>query len=662
MRRLAAAILAALVLAGLFAPAAFAAPSPKVVFIVGPAGAATDGYRTEARAAARVARRYTPNVIELYSPDATWPAVKQALAGASLVVYMGHGNGWPSIYRDALYTPSEDGFGLNPAAGGDDSTHQYFGEASIAAQVKLAKNAVVLLNHLCYASGLSEPDLPEGTIDQAKQRIDNYAAGFIKAGAAAVVAEAWSSPSYMVGAVLGGGRSIQAAWQGAPSANGHRSAFPSTRSPGYVDQMDTETATAGFTRSIVMKAGLAPKDVLAGATGASFVSTPALQLEPSLASTNIALGAPTIAKLPAAGTTGHIDVPFTIKNKAALKGLEASVRWDPIDPIIAPTDPAAEVSGATGASGATDATGASGASGASGATGAANAGGTAGDTSATGATGAAGATDATGASGAAGGSGSPASVSAATDPDIQHDLTTGPTAPAAPAAPKQVAADPLTGQRFDAPSDSNLALVVPEQIGDVVAPAGVTVGKKALNVPVTYPSVPGRYRLTISLHDKDGVAYDATTQAMIPSLIVRVTGDFDGAISAAPTAAVTADTAVTFGVKVTNLGQTAWGHDARPIPSGTAPAEAAYVVGRWIPLSVGAGLQTDPSAQVVGTALPLGLKSGANAAVDLQTLAPPAAGDYLLLLDIVTPDRGSLVASGADPTLIRVTVSAAPTP
>ena len=102
MRRLGVAIFAALFLVGLFAPASFAAASPKVVFIVGPAGDATDGYRSEARAAAKIARRYTPNVIELYSPDATWPAAKQALAGASLVVYMGHGNGWPSIYRDAL--------------------------------------------------------------------------------------------------------------------------------------------------------------------------------------------------------------------------------------------------------------------------------------------------------------------------------------------------------------------------------------------------------------------------------------------------------------------------------------------------------------------------------------------------------------------------------
>ena len=90
---------------------------------------------------------------------------------------MGHGNGWPSKYRDSLYPPTQDGFGLNPEAGGDDDTHQYFGEASVGGQVKLARNAIVLLNHLCYASGNSEPGLPEGSLDQAKQRVDNYAAG-----------------------------------------------------------------------------------------------------------------------------------------------------------------------------------------------------------------------------------------------------------------------------------------------------------------------------------------------------------------------------------------------------------------------------------------------------------------------------------------------------
>jgi len=205
-----------------------------------------------------------------------------------------------------------------------------------------------------------------------------------------------------------------------------------------------------------------------------------------------------------------------------------------------------------------------------------------------------------------------------------------------------------------------LDLVVPERIGDVVAPAPVKFGKKAMSVPVTMPIVPGKYRLTITLHDKDGVVYDAATQALIPSLIVRVTGDFDGAILATPTADLVAGTDAKLDVRAINLGLTAWGHDAIATASdligGGAPAQGADVVGRWIPLSAGAALPADPEAQVVRTELPIGLQPGIKVDTVLDLVAPTAPGQYLLMLDIVTPERGSLVAAGADPTLIRVTV------
>src|SRR5215212_6806139 len=186
--RAAASIVALLVaLFAMLPGVAVAAPQPKVVLIVGPAGAATERYRERAEAAAKVAEKHTSNVVRVYSPNATWPAVKNALHGAAIVVYLGHGNGWPSRYRDSLFGGSQNGFGLNPVAGGGDDAHQYFGEDRIAAEVTLGRNAVVLLHHLCYASGNTEPGLPEGTAAQARERVDNYAAGFIAAGAGAVV-------------------------------------------------------------------------------------------------------------------------------------------------------------------------------------------------------------------------------------------------------------------------------------------------------------------------------------------------------------------------------------------------------------------------------------------------------------------------------------------
>ena len=74
---------------------------------------------------------------------------------------------------------------------------------------------------------------------------------------------------------------------------------------------------------------------------------PAEPLEPTLTGIGLTLGAPDIASLPSAGSATRIDVPFKMKDHKGLpKGIQASVRWDPIDvPIVAP-DPATEVGGA----------------------------------------------------------------------------------------------------------------------------------------------------------------------------------------------------------------------------------------------------------------------------------------------------------------------------
>ncbi len=84
---------------GFAAPAAAATPVPKVALIVGPVGSLTARYRALANDAADVAQAAGAEVVKVYSPNATWPAVKSAVTGASIVVYLGHGNGWPSRYR-----------------------------------------------------------------------------------------------------------------------------------------------------------------------------------------------------------------------------------------------------------------------------------------------------------------------------------------------------------------------------------------------------------------------------------------------------------------------------------------------------------------------------------------------------------------------------------
>jgi hypothetical protein len=233
------------------APAAAASRVARVALIVGPAGVVTSRYRALADQAAVAARKAGAQVVKVYSPNATWPAVRAAVEGASIVVYLGHGNGWPSPYRDALYPPTQNGFGLNPVAGNGDSAHQYFGEKYVA-QLRLATNAVVVFSHLCYASGNSEPGLPEGTKDQAIQRVDNYAAGFLRAGASAVIADAYLAPAYYVSGLLKGQGSVESIWSAAPTANGHAFAVASTRSPGWgcghPERAGTRRATVPRTR------------------------------------------------------------------------------------------------------------------------------------------------------------------------------------------------------------------------------------------------------------------------------------------------------------------------------------------------------------------------------------------------------------------------------
>ena len=112
--------------------------------------------------------------------------------------------------------PSGDnGIGLDgPTAG---KTY-YYGESYVA-QLDLAPNALVMLNHLCYASGNSEggrAKLDHLTVAMAHTRIDGYGAGFIRAGAKAVIAEGLNDLSYYVNTLFSGGSmTVDQMWRNA---------------------------------------------------------------------------------------------------------------------------------------------------------------------------------------------------------------------------------------------------------------------------------------------------------------------------------------------------------------------------------------------------------------------------------------------------------------
>jgi hypothetical protein len=193
----------------------------KVVVVVGPAGSSTADYRTSARTYAQLARGYGAAVTEIYSPYATWSKVKAAAQGANLLIYLGHGNGWPSPYGPfQRYT--KDGLGLNATSGNGNYNVKYYGEYYVDRDIQMAPNAVVILNRLCYASGNSEWGSANPTSSTAKQRVDNYGAGFLRAGARAVFAEAINSVSYQIRALFTSNMNMNNILMTHPSASGAR--------------------------------------------------------------------------------------------------------------------------------------------------------------------------------------------------------------------------------------------------------------------------------------------------------------------------------------------------------------------------------------------------------------------------------------------------------
>jgi hypothetical protein len=204
-------------LTGAANPTPAAAAGMKVVVIVGPVGSNTASYKDNARRYASQARSYGASVTEIYSPNATWSRVKAAAQGANVLIYLGHGNGSPSPYG-AFSKYTKDGFGLNRTAGAGNYNTKYWGEYYVYSQIHLAPNAVVILNRLCYASGNSEWGMANPTKTVAKTRVQNYASGFLRAGARAIFAEGITSASYILYGLFRTTRTIGAIFQSLPRA------------------------------------------------------------------------------------------------------------------------------------------------------------------------------------------------------------------------------------------------------------------------------------------------------------------------------------------------------------------------------------------------------------------------------------------------------------
>jgi flagellar hook assembly protein FlgD len=255
-----------------------AAP-PKAVFIVGPTNGLTDSNLVAAARMADQAAAEGMDVRRVFFPNATWDNVLANIQGASLVVYMGHGYGWPSPYTSRMTESRQNGFGLNSHPGSSRAEHTYYGANPIRANVVLAPNAVVILVHGCYTAGNGEPGMAVPSEELAAQRVDNYAAGFLAVGARAVFAFGWNQRLNYPHALATSDASMDALFMtgggGSPSGFvGWRDArHASVRSPGAMLHLDPHPS-AGYYRSLTGDVGMSAAEWRTGAANAAAPATP----------------------------------------------------------------------------------------------------------------------------------------------------------------------------------------------------------------------------------------------------------------------------------------------------------------------------------------------------------------------------------------------------
>jgi len=207
------AIALAIVFASLGAgPPPARAAQAKVAVIVGPVGETlTPVYLALAEAAALAAETRGAAVERAYSPEATADRVLEAVEGANIVVYLGHGVGSPNPYSSSPDAATTNGWGLNgPNAVGthadswQDGTLAYYGEAWIAAHARPAPGWVMIYSNACYAPGASEGHDAPATEEIAAARVDAYSrAPLVELGASAYFAtDFYEGAAHLVATLL----------------------------------------------------------------------------------------------------------------------------------------------------------------------------------------------------------------------------------------------------------------------------------------------------------------------------------------------------------------------------------------------------------------------------------------------------------------------------
>ena len=200
---------AVLALALLASSAAFlATPSPsaaatqKVAIIVGPTAISTSSYVPYADQIAATASAAGATVVKAYCANATPAKVLAAVQGANIIVYLGHGNGFPNPYSATLDPNSVNGWGLAKGLTGcTDTNLKYYGEAWIKANAHPAAGFNMIYSNACYTPGAGETR--GATEATAKARVGYYSRTVLGMGARAYFAsDMWQGSAKLVDLIL----------------------------------------------------------------------------------------------------------------------------------------------------------------------------------------------------------------------------------------------------------------------------------------------------------------------------------------------------------------------------------------------------------------------------------------------------------------------------
>lgn len=141
--------------------------SLKAVLVVGPQEDGTTGAITTMNKMATFLRSQSVSVQCFYNEKAIWENIVSASNGAHFFIYSGHGSRMGGGGRAG---------GLCLAASNIVSSDK------IEAELKLAKNAMVLFSSVCNGAGSSASDVADIGIEEATKRVTDYARPFFKMG------------------------------------------------------------------------------------------------------------------------------------------------------------------------------------------------------------------------------------------------------------------------------------------------------------------------------------------------------------------------------------------------------------------------------------------------------------------------------------------------